>query len=206
MSHPSQSLTGQMFDDELAFFMSHALGANQDGSTDPYVLSQIERERIAWAVALYYQCDHCNHHHHRVIVALQKKTGEAPWPWDVYLRRLVFFFTRVKKADVTPEEWGEREEQWQRFIHMLGKEHGRIAALAMLAIALARDDKDLVVQAFATIGDLCADIEKIDNVVRDVFRITVAMKAATTKFRIEQEIKEEVAKLRELYQQQRVSA
>ena len=95
------SLTGPMFDDELAFFMSQALGDNTDSSADTYVLSQIDRERIAWTVAHYYQCGHCLRHHHRIILELQKKTGEKPWLWENYLRRLVYFFTRAKKAEVT---------------------------------------------------------------------------------------------------------
>jgi hypothetical protein len=200
------SLTGPMFDDELAFFMSQALGDNRDASADTHALSQIDRERIAWAVAHYYQCAHCLRHHHRIIVDLQKKTGETPWLWEKYIRRLVYFFTRAKKSEVTKEEWAERQEQWEHFIHLLGKEHGRVMTLAMLAISFACDDTDLMANAFETMGNLCADIDRLEGVVRDVFRITIAMKAATTKFRVEATVVEQIKLLRQSHAGQQVPA
>ena len=89
---------------------------------------------------------------------------------------------------------------------MLGREHARVVTLAMLAISFACDDKDLIVNAFETMGNLCADIEKLENVVRDVFRITIAMKAATTKFRVEATVVEQIKLLRKRHSTQPVSA
>ena len=182
-----KSVPGSPFQEVLALLMAHALGGAESES-DPYVLSRLVREYVAWALALYYQCDHCNHHHHKVIVALQKKEKEQPWPWEKLIAETVLF-TRAKQSDVSVEEWQVWEQQWSRLTHIMSAENARIVTLIQFAIGIARDDKDLVRYAFGAAAGLCSDTTRLQGVVRDVFRVVVAMKAATTQFRIEADIK-----------------
>ncbi|MGO8740534.1 hypothetical protein [Rhodoblastus sp.] len=192
MSTAVKSVPGGPFQEVLALLMAHALGGAESES-DPFVLSRLVREYIAWALALYYQCDHCNHHHHRAIVALQKKEQEPQWPWEPVIAEVVLF-TRARQSDVSSEEWRVWERQWSRLTHILSTENARIVTLILFAIGMARDDKDLVRLAFGSAAGMCADKTRLPGVVRDVFRVVVAMKAATTQFRMEADIKALLAK------------
>ncbi len=192
MVDTAKSVPGGPFQEVLGLLMAHALGGAESES-DPFVLSRLVREYIAWALALYYQCDHCNRHHHRAVVVLQKKEGEQSWPWEPVIAEVVLF-TRAKQSEVSAEEWRVWEQQWRRFTNVLQQENARVATLILLAVGMARDDKDLVALAFDTAVGLCADKFRLPGVVRDVFRVVVAMKAATTQFRIEGDVKALIAK------------
>ncbi len=187
MVETPKSVPGSPFQEVLALLMAHALGGAESES-DPFVLSRLVREYIAWALALYYQCDHCNHHHRRAVIALQKKEGEQAWPWESVIAEVVLF-TRAKQSEVSTEEWRVWEQQWRRFTNVLRPENARVATLILLAVGMARDDKDLVAMAFDAAVGLCSEKAKLPGVVRDVFRVVVAMKAATTQFRIEGDVK-----------------
>lgn len=182
-----KSLPGNPFQEVLGLLMAHALGGAESES-DPYVLSRLIREYIAWSLALYYQCDHCNTHHANAIRAIQKKEGAPPWRWEDIIAEVVLF-TRAKRSEISGEEWRMWTMQWGRLMRTLGGDHARISTLILFAIGLARDDKDLVRLAFTDAVGLCENKENLVGVVRDVFRVVVAMKAATTQFRMEGEVR-----------------
>ncbi len=173
---------GRPYYDVLGLSMAHALGGAEE-EADPYVLSLLEREYIAWAIALYYQCAHCQTHHRARIVALQKKSSEPLWAWERSIV-LAVVFSRLKLEEVSDLERRVWIEQWDRFVRQLGDEHGRTVALILYAIAYARDDKELVKLVFEKLVALCCDRSKLRGVVRDVSRVTLAMKGSTSAFRV----------------------
>lgn len=177
---------GNPFREVLALLMAHALGG-AESEADPYVLPRLVREYIAWALALYYQCEHCNQHHKKVVIVCQAKEQGSTWAWEDAIAETVLF-TRAERMRISHEEWHVWETQWGRFAKSLGKDHERVVTLILLAIGIARDDKELTGFGFRGIADLCEEKSKLQDMVRDVFRVVIAMKAATTEFRMESTI------------------
>jgi hypothetical protein len=181
---------GQPFADILAELYAHAF-RGAPGQADPHRLSLAQRECMAYALAIYYQCEHCQVHHKNAIKhaiersnpgedALELKDLSQTW------RRTILgtvLFTRVDGRVIGKEEWEEWKADWRLFLHKAGV-NANVANLAAFAIATARNDECLLAHMRETMCTTYSDPEVRLAVLRDVMRVVAFMKAATTINRV----------------------
>jgi hypothetical protein len=183
----STTIPGSAYDEVLQELHAHAF-TGVPGESDPFTLSLIEREYIAYALALYYQCDHCQEHHGAAVARELRKTQAEEWPWRPTIEKIVLF-TRTEKQWVSAAEWARWENEWLRFTHVLGAEHALLASHVAFAIGIARADRDLINFAWTAVSASYADRQRLLGMLRDVVRVTVFMKSATSEFRVTQILK-----------------
>jgi hypothetical protein len=182
MSKPDQQpILGRAFNDVLTELHAHVF-TGVPGESDPFELSLLEREYMAYVLACYYQCEHCQRHHMRAIER-EREAADAPaWEWKKELIKVTLFL-RVSKAHVAPVEWHEWTESWRRFADRMDRHHPRLASYIAYMIGIARKDEDLMDVAFAAISDAETDAERLTGIIRDIDRVVIFMKAATSKNR-----------------------
>lgn len=183
----STTIPGSAYDEVLQELHAHAF-TGVPGESDPFTLGILEREYIAYALALYYQCDHCQDHHGAAVARELRRAKVADWPWRSTIEKIVLF-TRTEKRWVSAAEWARWEHEWVRFTHVLGNEHALVASHVALAIGIARADKDLITFAWSAVGAAYPDPQRLLGMLRDVIRVVVFMKAATSEFRVTQILK-----------------
>lgn len=176
-----QSIQGQPFNDVLNELHAHTF-TGSPGESDPFTLSELEREYIAYALALYYQCDHCLQHHGRAVERLRKQTGAPLWLWQKEFVKLVLFL-RTSRTEVSSLEWEGWVEAWRRFAGWVHLQHPGLACNIAYAIGIARVDEHLLEVAFESLSKLYLEDGRLLGVIRDIDRVVVFMKAATSKNR-----------------------
>lgn len=176
-----QSIQGQPFNDVLNELHAHTF-TGSPGESDPFTLSELEREYIAYALALYYQCDHCQQYHERVIERLRKKTNAMLWPWQKEFVKLVLFL-RTSHTEVSPHEWEGWIEAWRRFAGRVHRQQPGLACCIAYAVGIARADEHLLELAFESLRNMYLENGSLLGVIRDIDRVVVFMKAATSKNR-----------------------
>lgn len=174
-------IQGQPFNDVLNELHAHALTGVPDES-DPFVLDTLEREYIAYAMALYYQCEHCRVHHGHVIERLREQNGAQVWNWQEEFIKAVLFL-RTDRRDVSDTEWEGWLKSWRRFTVHIHFRYPGLACYVAYAIGIARHDEVLMTLAFGSISAKIDDNAMLLGVVRDIDRLVVFMKAATSKNR-----------------------
>ena len=176
-----ESIQGQPFNDVLNELHAHTF-SGAPGESDPFTLSELDREFIAYALAIYYQCDHCQHYHGRVIERLRQEMDAKPWNWQAEFVRIVLFL-RTSRANVSEVEWQGWVEAWRRFVTRLHARHPGFACHVAYAIGIARADENLMELAFESLTQQYPDGQTLLGVIRDIDRVVVFMKAATSKNR-----------------------
>jgi hypothetical protein len=176
------NIPGDAFTSVLQELHAHAF-TGVPNESDPFVLSALRREYIAYALAIYYQCDHCQEHHEKAVLREMRRENEVDWPWNQLVKDMVLY-ARIEKKNVSEAEWARWSHNWTRFIKKLGPTHGCIAHLVALAIGLSRADEPLMRFEWAAICASYTDNNRLKGVVRDVARVVVFMKAATTANRV----------------------
>lgn len=177
----SQPILGRAFNDVLTELHAHVF-TGVPGESDPFVLSLLEREYLAYVLACYYQCDHCQRHHARAVDRERVNQQAHAWDWQKELIK-VTLFVRIAKADVAPVEWREWAQSWKDFSQRIDRRHERLACFIAYAIGIARNDEDLMDIAFASISAGEEDDVRLKGVIRDIDRVVIFMKAATSKNR-----------------------
>jgi hypothetical protein len=175
------SIQGQPFNDVLNELHAHTF-SGAPGESDPFTLSELDREFIAYALAIYYQCDHCQHYHGRVIERLRKEADAKPWAWQAEFVKIVLFL-RTSRPSVSEVEWEGWIEAWRRFATRLHYRHPGFACNVAYAIGISRADETLMELAFESLVRQYPDGETLLGVIRDIDRVVVFMKAATSKNR-----------------------
>ncbi len=184
---------GQPFADILSELYAHAF-RGAPGQSDPHTLSLLQRECMAYALAIYYQCEHCQVHHERAIKQEIERTAPRDAGADTTglhdlsqtWRRTILgtvLFTRVDGRGIGKEEWEEWKTDWRLFVRKSGI-NADVANLAAFAIATARDDEYLLAHIGETICAAYPDREFRLGILRDVMRVVAFMKAATTVNRV----------------------
>ena len=186
---------GQPFADILAELYAHAF-RGAPGQSDPHTLSLAQRECMAYALAIYYQCEHCQVHHERAVKQAIERAGAAPGEAGADTagledlsqtwRRTILgtvLFTRVDGRVIGKEEWREWKTDWHLFVRKPGI-NANVANLAAFAIATARNDECLLAHMRETMCTAYSDREVRLGVLRDVMRVVAFMKAATTVNRV----------------------
>lgn len=176
-----QPILGRAFNDVLSELHAHVF-TGVPGESDPFVLSLLEREYLAYVLACYYQCDHCQHHHARAITREREANAAADWDWQQELIKVTLFL-RIVKADVAAVEWREWTRSWRAFAQRIDRRHPRLACYIAYTIGIARNDEDLMDMAFSSISDAQRDGERVKGIIRDIDRVVIFMKAATSKNR-----------------------
>lgn len=176
-----QPILGQAFNDVLTELHAHVF-TGVPGESDPFVLSLLEREYIAFVLSCYYQCDHCQRHHARAIERERKSVDAPPWAWQRELIKGTLFL-RIAKAEVAPNEWEEWRHSWSDFAQRVDRHHPTLACYIAYALGIARNDQDLMDLAFETIGMSEIDDQMLKGIIRDIDRVVIFMKAATSKNR-----------------------
>lgn len=186
-----QSIQGQPFNEVLNELHAHTF-SGVPGESDPFTLSEIEREFIAYALAIYYQCDHCQVYHGRVVDRLRKQAGAVDWDWRAEFVRIVLYLRTCRKH-ISELEWQGWVEAWQSYSTRLHVRHPGLADAVGYAVGIARADKDLMDLSFKVIADRYSEPEQLLGVIRDIDRLVVFMKAATSKNRTDPIVRDQLA-------------
>lgn len=176
-----ESIQGQPFNDVLNELHAHTF-SGAPGESDPFTLSELEREYIAYALGLYYQCDHCVQYHGRVVERARKRLGARNWAWQDELLKVVLFL-RTSRTNVSTMEWEGWIQAWRRFADRLHYHQPVLACNVAYAVGIARADEHLMEIAFESLRQAYQDDETLLGVIRDIDRVVVFMKAATSKNR-----------------------
>lgn len=175
------SISGRAFQDVLMELHQHVFDGVPDES-DPFTLSKLVREYVAYVLACYYQCDHCVTHHERAIEHERTLAHEKPWKWQSDMVRALLFL-RIEKKWVSPLEYKQWNKSWDKFAIRLHARHPGLPCYIAFAIGIARDDGDIMDLAFNSISSIYPDDNQLVGVIRDIDRVVVFMKAATSKNR-----------------------
>lgn len=176
-----QPILGQAFNDVLTELHAHVF-TGVPGESDPFVIALLEREYLAYMLACYYQCEHCRRHHDRAVERERQVAGTAAWNWRDELVKATLFL-RIARADVAPIEWEQWRRSWRMFARRLDARHPRLACYMAFAVGIARNDEDLMDIAFESISGSETDDERLKGIIRDIDRVVIFMKAATSKNR-----------------------
>ncbi|MDX9765806.1 MAG: hypothetical protein RBT51_00535 [Ectothiorhodospiraceae bacterium] len=176
-----QPLLGQAFNDVLTELHAHVF-TGVPGESDPFVLSMLDREYMAYVLACYYQCEHCQQHHARAIERERRKQDVPAWDWQKELVRATLFL-RTSRSEVSEIEWNEWMQAWRSFARRINHRHPNAACYIAYAIGIARNDHVLMDLAFESINGLVPDDDALKGVIRDIDRVVIFMKAATSKNR-----------------------
>ena len=176
------NIPGDAFTSVLQELHAHAFTGVPDES-DPFVLSALRREYIAYALAIYYQCDHCQEHHEKAVLREMRRENEVDWPWNQLVKDMVLY-ARIEKKNVSEAEWARWSHNWTRFHQEAWPDAWMYCASGRLGhrhVARRR-----TADAVRMGGDLRLLFRQqaAEGVVRDVARVVVFMKAATTANRV----------------------
>lgn len=175
------SIQGQPFNDVLNELHAHTF-SGAPGESDPFTLSELEREYIAYALSLYYQCDHCQQYHGRVVERIRAQARAPKWAWKEEFLKVILFL-RTSHNNVSTLEWDGWIAAWRRFANRVHYQQPGLACNIAYAIGVARADETLMELAFSSLSTLYTDDSVLLGVIRDIDRVVVFMKAATSKNR-----------------------
>ncbi len=186
-----ESIQGQPFNEVLSELHAHTF-SGAPGESDPFTLSELEREYIAYALALYYQCDHCQQYHGRAIEQIRAKAEATPWGWREEFIKVILFL-RTSRTSVSPLEWEGWTQSWRGFAGRIHHRYPGLACGIAYAVGIARADENLMDLAFESLRRLYSDRDTLLGVIRDIDRVVVFMKAATSKNRTDPIVRRQLA-------------
>lgn len=194
MSMVKVSILGQGFNDVLNELHAHAFTGVPDES-DPFTLTILEREYIAYVVSCYYQCEHCQRHHSQSVERLLSVVPRKLPKWQKAMVDATLLL-RAVKTDVSPQEWERWKELWRMYARQLDYYHPCLASYIAYAIGIARMDTDLMELAFGYIKEQYPEYEDAVSRIRDIDRVVIFMKAATSKNRTDPTLFKHIRSLR----------
>ena len=181
MIKTSAPLLGWAFNDVLNELHQLVFEGVPDES-DPFELSQLEREYIAYVLACYYQCERCLEFHERAVRVARRKEKSPDWSWqDEMISATLFLHLDGRKLSAI--EWQRWLKTWTDFAKNINSRHDGLASYIAYAVGIARNDKSLMDHAFASISASIEDNNRLKGVVRDIDGVVIFMKAATSKNR-----------------------
>ncbi len=176
-----EPIVGQPFADILNELHEHAF-AGVPGESDPFTLHILEREYISFALALYYQCAHCQSYHGAMIAKIREEMGLQKWDWREEIAKMILFLC-IEKKSVSESVWNVWQKSWRKFAERIERHYSGLACHTAYAIGIARNDTNLMDMAFESINTRNRGSERIAGIIRDIDRVVVFMKAATSKNR-----------------------
>ena len=181
MKKAKTPLLGWAFNDvlnELHQLVFHGL----PGETEPFELTQLEREYIAFVLACYYQCNRCIEFHERAVDLERRKAKVTDWNWKKEMVNATLFL-HLDGKKLSDMEWQHWEKAWSTFIQRMHARHPGLAHYIAYAIGIARHDKSLMDLAFRSISGAEQDDARLKGIIRDIDGVVIFMKAATSKNR-----------------------
>ena len=157
------------------------------GESEPFELTLLEREYIAFVLACYYQCEHCLEFHERAIKQVRRKEKSPDWDWNEQLVNATLFL-HLDGRKLSELEWQYWLRAWSGFANKINLQHHGLASYIAYAIGIARHDTYLMDHAFESISGLVEDNSKLKAVIRDIDGVVIFMKAATSKNRSDKTI------------------
>lgn len=181
MKKASTPLLGWAFNDVLNE-LHQLVFEGVPGESEPFELTQLEREYIAFVLACYYQCGRCLEFHERAVKLARRKEQSRDWNWrDELISATLFLHLDGRK--LSEIEWQRWLETWTDFAKRINMHHNNLAEYLAYAVGIARNDKHLMDCAFASISTSIEDNNRLKGVIRDIDGVVVFMKAATSKNR-----------------------
>ena len=181
MTKTSKPLLGWAFNDVLNE-LHQLVFEGVPGESEPFVLTLLEREYIAYVLACYYQCEHCLTFHDRAIRVARRKAKSADWNWqDELISATLFLHLDGGKLSVI--EWQHWMMKWVEFAKRINLHHPCLASYLAYAVGIARHDKYLMEHAFISISASIEENDRLRGAIRDIDGVVVFMKAATSKNR-----------------------
>ena len=152
------------------------------GESEPFELSQVEREYIAYVLACYYQCERCLEFHGRAIKVERRKGNLPDWDWQDDLISVTLFL-HLDGRKLSDVQWQRWLKTWDDYAHRINYHHNELAHYLAYAVGIARNDTNLMDHAFDSISASIKDNQRLKGVVRDIDSVVIFMKAATSKNR-----------------------
>ncbi len=152
------------------------------GESDPFELTKLEREYIAYVLACYYQCGRCLEFHERAVRVERRKAKSPEWGWQDELISATLFL-HLDGRKLSDIEWQRWVKAWADFAKKIDSRHAGLASYIAYAVGIARNDKSLMNHVFASISESIDDNDRLKRVIRDIDGLVVFMKAATSKNR-----------------------
>jgi hypothetical protein len=181
MTRTSKPLLGWAFNDVLNE-LHQLVFEGVPGESEPFELTTLEREYIAYLLACYYQCGRCRDFHERAVKVARRKENAPDWNWrDELISATLFLHLDGRK--LSNVEWQRWRETWHEFSGRINRRHDNLASYLAYAVGIARDDKNLMDCAFESISESIKDNNRLRGVIRDIDGVVVFMKAATSKNR-----------------------
>lgn len=181
MNKKAPPLLGWAFNDVLNE-LHQLVFVGVPGESDPFELTQLEREYIAFVLACYYQCGRCLEFHERAVNLARRKEKSADWKWKEELISATLFL-HLDGRKLSDVEWQHWLIAWETFAKRIDLRHPGLASYLAYAVGIARHDKSLMNYAFDLISESIKDNDRLRGVVRDIDGVVVFMKAATSKNR-----------------------
>lgn len=183
-------LLGWAFNDvlnELHQLVFHGL----PGETEPFELSELEREYIAFVLACYYQCGRCMEFHERAVDLARRKAKTADWDWKKEMINATLFL-HLDGRKLSALEWEHWSKAWAAFNKRIHARHPGLAHYIAYAVGIARNDRNLMDHAFCYINEHVEDDHRLKGIIRDIDGVVIFMKAATSKNRSDATIIEQL--------------
>ena len=177
----SKPLLGWAFNDVLNELHQLAF-VGIPGESEPFELSVLEREYIAYVLAVYYQCGRCQEFHERAVKLARKKEKLSDWDWKDEMISVTLFL-HLDGRKLSDIEWQRWLNAWKDFSKRIDARHPCLASYLAYAIGIARKDTSLMNHVFETISESIEDNARLRGVIRDIDGVVVFMKAATSKNR-----------------------
>ena len=181
MTRTSKPLLGWAFNDVLNE-LHQLVFEGVPGESEPFELTQLEREYIAFLLACYYQCNRCLEFHERAVTVARRKQKSPDWNWQDELISATLFL-HLDGRKLSDIEWQRWLQTWSDFANRINKRHDNLASYLAYAVGIARNDKSLMDYAFASISASIKEDDRLKGVIRDIDGVVVFMKAATSKNR-----------------------
>ena len=181
MQKTKTSLLGWAFNDVLNE-LHQLVFSGVPGESDPFVLTQLEREYIAFLLACYYQCGRCLEFHERAVEVARRKEKSADWKWKEELVNATLFL-HLDGKKLSDLEWQHWLRAWSAFAKRINFRHPGLASYLAYAIGIARNDKNLMDYAFEHISGFVKEDDMLKGIIRDIDGVVIFMKAATSKNR-----------------------
>ncbi|MCG6872670.1 MAG: hypothetical protein LJE84_10290 [Gammaproteobacteria bacterium] len=181
MIRTSTPLLGWAFNDVLNE-LHQLVFEGVPGESDPFELTLLEREYIAYVLSCYYQCDRCLEFHGRAVRVARRKENSPDWNWQDELVSATLFL-HLDGRKLSDIEWQRWLKTWTDFAKRINAHHKGLTNYLAYAVGIARNDKSLMDHAFASISAACEDNARLKGVIRDIDGVVVFMKAATSKNR-----------------------
>ena len=81
------------------------------GESEPFELTLLEREYIAYVLSCYYQCGRCLEFHERAVNAERRKLDAPPWEWKEALVNATLFL-HLDGRKLSALEWEHWLKAW----------------------------------------------------------------------------------------------